>query len=93
MSLHDGVLDEAVEVGKMCQQAARSFRLGEEAAGSGTLVRLVDAVGRLAARGDPRVPTLVPVLEELLAAQRRGDFLRVADVLDFVLAEALAAEG
>lgn len=72
-----------------CHGAAQSFRRGEEAAGSAHLAALVEVLGRLAAQGDARLVPLGEALQEIVAAQGRGDFLRIADVLEFVVGPAL----
>lgn len=73
-------------------RAVRSFRLGMEAQGNEACVALVDAL--LAALAEPgRAPLadqLAPLLPELLAAQARGDCLRVADLLEHELRPRLA---
>jgi hypothetical protein len=72
-----------------CVRAADAFRLGEEATGSSHLAELVEHLSELAAEGDGRIEGLGEALEDIARAQGRGDFLRVADVLEFVLAPAL----
>ncbi len=72
-----------------CRAAAIWYRVGEEAAGSAELKRLTEQFIALAGAGDARVLGLLPALQELVAAQGRGDFLRVADLLEFALAPAL----
>ncbi len=72
-------------------EAARSFRLGQESAGSDAMVRIVDSLGFLAE--DPaRSAALLPVIQLILSAQGRGDYLLVADLLLHELAPALDAE-
>ncbi len=74
--------------------AARSFRLGMEAQGSQALVHLVDwLMRRPDASGDGASATrLEPILGEIVSAQERADFLRVADLLEFELAPLLVEE-
>ncbi len=72
-----------------CRAVAIWYRVGEEAAGSAELGRLTEQLIALAGAGDARVLGLLPALQELVAAQGRGDFLRVADLLEFALAPAL----
>ena len=79
----------AALVAGRCETAARRLRLGEEAAGCAELERISDDLSALAARGDTRIAGILPALADLVAAQGRGDFLRVADVLEFVVAPAL----
>jgi hypothetical protein len=73
----------------ICVRTAEAFRLGEEATGSSHLAELVDRLAELAAQGDDRIAPLGAALAEIVQAQGRGDFLRVADVLEFVVGPAL----
>jgi hypothetical protein len=75
------------------QAAARAFRLGMEAQGQEAFVAFVDALQAELAlpRGAAVAPRLQPLLPELLAAQERGDFLRVADLLEHELRPLLEA--
>lgn len=61
---------------------ATSLRLGMEAQGNEAFVHLVDWLcacdGRLTS-------SLEPVLAQIVAAQERGDYLRVADLLEHEL--------
>ncbi len=70
-------------------RAAEAYRLGEEATGSSHLADLVDLLAGLAEQGDARVEALGPALDEIVGAQGRGDFLRVADLLEFVVGPTL----
>jgi len=67
---------------------AASLRLGMDAQGNAAFVGLVDwlvADASSEPAAAARLPQLEPVLAEIVAAQERGDTLRVADVLEFVL--------
>ena len=75
------------------ERAARAFRLGMEAQGNEAFVAFVDALStELAnpARADAAA-AIAPLLPEIIEAQRRGDFLRVADLLLHELAPRLSA--
>lgn len=63
--------------------AARDFRLGMEAAGNECFVSFVDALMVVLADPGPEDEALAVWLPEIVAAQERGDFLRVADVLEY----------
>ncbi len=66
--------------------SARAFRLGHEAEGNRHLADLTTSLA--ASASHPVIAEIAPVLAEALAAQRRGDTLRVADLLEFLLAPA-----
>ena len=72
------------------QDAAMYFRLGMEAQASEELVAFVDSFVWLLRRGmlddAERVQNL---LNELLLAQARKDYLRVADLLEYEIARLL----
>lgn len=71
-------------------RAVRHLRRGEDGAAWDALGRFADALGLLAAAGDARLPALLPALEEIYACQQRGDLLRIADLVEFVVLPALA---
>ena len=71
--------------GELAREAVHHLRLGEDGAGWDALGRFADALGALAAVRDPRLTALLPVLEEIFACQQRGDLLRIADLLEFVV--------
>lgn len=75
------------------ERAARSFRLGMEAQGNEACVALIDALLAEIARPDQAhlAVALAPLLPEVVAAQGRGDFLRVADLLEHELRPRLLA--
>ncbi len=68
-------------------KAVRAFRLGMEAEGNEALIALIDALAadlsKALAAPDHE---LAGLLERILAAQARGDFLCVADLLEHELA-------
>ena len=65
-------------------RTARELRLGQTASGSEELVSLVDALAGIL---DPNTaPIFLPVLEPMLSAQARGDYLYLADLLEYELA-------
>lgn len=67
------------------RSAAVAFRLGMEAQGNEAFVGFVDRLAPLLA--DPEraqaAGEIGPFLPEIVAAQQRGDFLRVADLLEY----------
>ncbi len=65
--------------------AANSFRVGMEAQGNDRLSKCIDALWSGLNQGDlqPGSFHLLPILEDLLAAQYRGDYLYVADLLEY----------
>ncbi len=74
---------------ELAAEAVRHLRLGEDGAAWDALGRFADALGVLAAARDGRLPALLPALEEVFACQQRGDLLRIADLLEFVVTPAL----
>ena len=79
----------SLSVAMECHAAALWYRVGDEAAGSDALAKITERFIALAGNADARVVGLLPAFEELVAAQTRGDFLRVADLLEFALAPAM----
>ena len=77
----------------LLSDAAEAFRQGREARGCDWLAQFNDRFLPLATRGDIPLPmeVLAQATRELLAAQTRGDFLYVADLLEYVLAPSLSA--
>jgi len=70
------------------RRATRSFRLGMDAQGNEAFVGFVDALETLLNQPgqDERVAAISPHLSPLIEAQQRGDTLRVADLLEHVIA-------
>jgi len=66
------------------QAVAASLRLGMDAQGNEAFVGLVDWLVSQPSAG-AWLPALEPVLGRIVAAQERGDTLRVADLLEFEL--------
>jgi len=71
--------------------AVSAFRVGRTAEGSTALVQVIDFMSQaLQALQDEELAELVlPHLQEILAAQERGDVLRIADLLEFELLPAI----
>ena len=67
--------------------AVSAFRVGRAAEGNTALIEFIDLMqAALQGLQDPQIAALVnPHLEEIVAAQVRGDVLRVADLLEFEL--------
>jgi hypothetical protein len=78
-----------VELAPRARSVAQAFRLGMNGQASAALAEVID--GLLAALGhDPRTAVdLAPLLAELGQAQQRGDWLALADTLEFELVPAL----
>ena len=73
-------------LGKDLLRTARMFRLGMEAEGNQALLRVVDGLEELFARVEPDLGVhLRAVVAEIVAAQERGDLLRLADLAEFEL--------
>ena len=68
----------------------RHFRLGMEAAGNESFVGFVDALMGVLANPKPEDEALAAWFPEIVSAQERGDFLRVADLLEFEVRRFLA---
>ena len=70
------------------EQAIIQFRLGMEAGANHSLVTFID--GFLAAfkagKFSAEVQNVQPLLEEILGAQERGDYLWAADLLEYEIA-------
>jgi hypothetical protein len=68
------------------QDTADAYRVGREAAASQLLVQGIDRLaGILGALPPGDIARLQVHLAEALQAQQRRDFVRVADVLDYLL--------
>jgi len=71
--------------------AATAFRLGMEADASENLVSFVDSFAAVLQEGKGIDMQLVnALLAEVLAAQARKDYLRVADILEYEIASLLS---
>ncbi len=64
-----------------------SFRIGMQAQGNAALVCLVDGLQQALETPSMGLDAgvFLPHLREILQAQQRGDYLRVADLLEFEL--------
>ncbi len=72
------------------RRAVRDFRMGMDGSGSAALIEFVDAFSREITAGRVKnAGELMPVLSEILAAQGRGDYLYVADLLEYEVARRL----
>ena len=76
--------------------AANSFRVGMEAQGNDRLSKCIDALWSGLNQGALQPVSLasahlLPILEDLLAAQDRGDYLYVADLLEYGISRYLGA--
>ncbi len=64
--------------------AVRNFRLGIEGEGSYHLLQFIDEVEPLLGRAPaPELQRITPLLNRIVAAQGRMDFLCVADLLEY----------
>ena len=81
----------AVTVAADLEAAAHELRLGHVAAGCDAFARCADELGRLLAQpaNAEAAALLLPLLQEALAAQQRADWIALADVLQYELAERL----
>lgn len=73
----------------LLEAAVRQFRLGMEGGGNDSLARFSNAW----AASPPLIEQtlLLDPLRQLLQAQKRGDYLRVADLLEYELAPLLGS--
>jgi hypothetical protein len=71
--------------------AVMALRVGMEARGSDSLAALIDALWSGLNCGDLQEISgrFLPLLEEILSAQERGDSIYVADLLEYKLAQML----
>jgi hypothetical protein len=67
------------------KQAVRQFRLGMDGGGSASLVALIDELlkSMTGSGSTPLGPQVLPLLKMIIAGQQRGDFLYVADILEY----------
>ncbi len=67
--------------------AVSAFRMGRSAEGNSALIEFIDLMQQaLTALGDEELAAFVlPYVQEIVAAQERGDVLRIADLLEFDL--------
>lgn len=70
--------------------AAAAHRLGMIAQGGEALAQLVDGLLVLLPGETELAAALAPLLGEIVAAQQHGDWIGVADALEYQLAPALA---
>lgn len=78
--------EEPRELHALLLRAARMFRLGMEAEGSDCLLRIGDALEAWMTTAEPDDERHVQaVLADLVAAQERGDALRIADLAEYEL--------
>lgn len=68
---------------------AHDFRRGLEGQASEGFLRVVEHLGRFFAEHPDDAPAMVPWLSDLLEAQSRGDYLFVADLLEYEIAPRL----
>jgi len=74
------------EVEALRIEAITAYRLGREAEGSDALVKYVDAIAPLLERSGLLLGADEAVLlQEVMAAQQRGDYLFVGDLLEYLL--------
>jgi hypothetical protein len=71
---------------EMLERTVSELRLGREGSGSAALARFLDELWAGLKQQEIRVsPELEQVLQETLQAQHRGDFLYVADLMEYEL--------
>ena len=68
-------------------QSVRQFRLGMEGEASASLASFIDLLlkGMTADRNFPLSAEDMPLLNEIIGGQQRGDYLYVADILEYKL--------
>lgn len=67
-------------------RAITAFRLGREGEGSAALVKFIDCLApALERNSDLLGGDEATLLNEIMAAQQRGDYLFVADLLEYLL--------
>ena len=71
------------ELAPLARAAAQAFRLGLVAQGSELLARLIDALLAGLAQHGPAAAGLAPRVALWSEAQRRGDWVGLADALEF----------
>ncbi len=79
-------MSEGGAINELCQQVVNSLRLGLEAQAHHEMVDLMDAMLPFMEANAGRMgPAEVALINNLLAAQGRGDLLYVADLLEYEL--------
>jgi hypothetical protein len=83
-----------VDLSLRTRDVVRGFRLAEDAQAHSALVALIDALApRL---GDARLiqhnAAIMPILQQILDAQQRGDTLWIADLLEYELLPIFSAQ-
>ncbi len=70
---------------KLLEQAIEQFRMGMEGSGSAAFIRFIDAFQKELAReqANMQLESLMPFLQQIIQAQSRGDYLHVADLLEY----------
>jgi hypothetical protein len=70
--------------------AAALFRLGREAEGNAAFTRIIERLQAEVGSGDPEaLAPLLPTFESIVRAQERGDWLFIADLLEYELGKML----
>ena len=77
------------ELAARARAAAHSYRLGMNGQASADLTALLDGLIAFCARSPETSARLAPTLGALSAAQQRGDWLALADALEYELAPVL----
>lgn len=78
------------EIAARARAAAHAYRLGMNGQASAELAALLDGLLAACARSPHATERLRPVLAGLSSAQGRGDWLALADTLEFELLPVLA---
>jgi hypothetical protein len=76
-----------VDLSENARAVVLGFRLAEDAQANASLVSLIDALASALTRAPllPHNARVLPVLQEILDAQMRGDTLRIADLVEYEL--------
>ena len=72
-------------------RAVRGYRLGMEGEGSRAMVEVIDGIMKNVESGALKSQDLVSQLQRVMQAQARGDYLYVADVLEYEIASVISS--
>ena len=71
---------------QLCMSAIRAFRLGKEGEGSSALVQFIDRLAPMLESNSVAIgEDEAALLQEIVAAQQRGDYIFLADLLEYLL--------
>lgn len=70
---------------ELLREIIKQFRLGAEGRGNTLLVQFIEQIMQIVQRQGQLNPEVMPVMQEILAAQERADYLWIADMMEYKL--------